>query len=193
MKPFYSIIYRTLLAVLILTLPAFSAFSQSSIEEDQTDRVNDILNQMQQEMQNSDTVPDSIVAPPPIALQQALDDSTVAMYQKAMRAYYEYRVSGFEHRKNVFSWQLVSTKWIFFGVLLMVFCGIFFSGIQFYKSMTLSKVEGGEAMDTGVTEFEASTSGIKVTSSVLGIIVLVISLVFFYLYLVYVYPISEIF
>ena len=75
----------------------------------------------------------------------------------------------------------------------MVFCGIFFSGIQFYKSMTLSKVEGGEAMDTGVTEFEASTSGIKVTSSVLGIIVLVISLVFFYLYLVYVYPISEIF
>jgi hypothetical protein len=174
-------------------LSAFLAFSQSSSGEDQTDRVNDILNQMQQEMQNSETLPDSIVSPPPIALQQALDDSTVAMYQKAMRAYYEYRVSGFEHRKNVFSWQLVSTKLIFFGVLLMVFCGICFSGIQFYKSMTLSNVEGSEAMDAGVTEFEASASGIKVTSSVLGIIVLVISLVFFYLYLVYVYPISEIF
>jgi len=193
MKIFNSIITRICVAVLIIIVSAFSALSQSSSGEDQTDRVNDILNQMQQEMQNSDALPDSIVAPPPIALQQALDDSTVAMYQKAMRAYYEYRVSGFEHRKNVFSWQLVSTKWIFFGVLLMVFCGICFSGIQFYKSMTLSNVEGSEAMDAGVTEFEASTSGIKVTSSVLGIIVLVISLVFFYLYLVYVYPISEIF
>lgn len=193
MKPFYLILYQTILAALILTFSASAAFSQSSLEEDQTDRVNNILNQMQQEMQNSDTVPDSVVAPPPIALQQALDDSTIVMYQKAMRAYYEYRVSGFEHRKNVFLWQLASTKMIFFGVLLMVFCGICFSGIQFYKSMTLSKTEGGEALDTGVTEFEASTSGIKVTSSVLGIIVLVISLAFFYLYLVYVYPISEIF
>ncbi|MDZ7757700.1 hypothetical protein [Rhodohalobacter sp.] len=193
MKPFYSILCRIILAAVLFTLPVFPAFSHSGLQQDQTDRVNDILNQMQQEMQNSDTVPDSIVAPPPIALQQALDDSTIAMYQKAMQAYYEYRVSGFEHRKNVFLWQLVSSKMIFFGVLLMVFCGICFSGIQFYKSMTMSKVEGVEAIDTGVTEFEASTSGIKVTSSVLGIIVLVISLAFFYLYLVYVYPISEIF
>lgn len=193
MQPVHSMLFRILLLAAVVCMPSFSATAQNSSEDDQAARVNEILNQMQQEMQNSQTVPDSIVAPPPIALQQALDDSTLAMYQQAMRAYYEYRVSGFEHRKNVFLWQLASSKMIFFGVLLMVFCGICFSGIQFYKSMTRSTGEGVEAADTGVTEFEASASGIKVTSSVLGIIVLVISLAFFYLYLVYVYPISEIF
>lgn len=193
MKPLYSNLYRILLFAVFIFLPVFTAYAQNSFDNNQAERVTDILNQMEQEMQNSETVPDSIVAPPPFALGQTLDDSTIAMYQQAMRAYYEYRVSGFEHRKNVFLWQLTSSKMIFFGVLLMVFCGICFSGIQFYKSMTMSKLDGGEAMETGVTEFEASTSGIKVTSSVLGIIVLVISLAFFYLYLVYVYPISEIF
>jgi hypothetical protein len=192
MKHSNSILYRMVLLTAFFVLPVCSAVAQNGVD-DQSSRVNDILNQMQQDMQNSDTVPDSIVAPPPIALQQALDDSTVAMYQQAMRSYYAYRVSGFEHRKNVFLWQLTSSKMIFFGVLLMVFCGICFSGIQFYKSMTRGADEGSVDVDAAVTEFEASASGIKVSSSVLGIIILVISLVFFYLYLVYVYPISEIF
>jgi hypothetical protein len=39
---------------------------------------------------------------------------------------------------------------------------------------------------------DLSTAGLKVSSPVLGVIILVISLAFFYLYLVYVYPISEI-
>ena len=44
-----------------------------------------------------------------------------------------------------------------------------------------------------VTSFSASATGISVSSPVLGVIILVISLAFFYLYLVYVYPISELF
>jgi hypothetical protein len=43
------------------------------------------------------------------------------------------------------------------------------------------------------TELEISKSGVKVSSPILGVIILVISLAFFYLYLVYVYPIEEIF
>lgn len=43
-----------------------------------------------------------------------------------------------------------------------------------------------------ITSIEASTSGLKVSSPVLGVIILSISLLFFYLYLAFVYPIHEI-
>jgi hypothetical protein len=43
---------------------------------------------------------------------------------------------------------------------------------------------------SSVTEFSASPQGIKVASSTLGVIILVISMCFFYMYLAYVYPIN---
>jgi hypothetical protein len=42
------------------------------------------------------------------------------------------------------------------------------------------------------TSIEAGSAGVKLSSPVLGIVILVISFLFFYLYLVHVYPISEI-
>jgi hypothetical protein len=42
------------------------------------------------------------------------------------------------------------------------------------------------------SEFEATLQGIKRKSSVLGLLILAISMVFFYLYLKYVYPITNI-
>lgn len=163
----------------------------SSNNQDST--VNNILQDMQQEIDTEQTFPDSILSPPTAAQQQLFDDSTMSIYQDAMYAYYEYRVSGFQHRKEVFAWQLFSSKLIFWAVLLLVFSGISFSGIQFWKSIRAERAEGAPPPESQVTEFEASTKGIKVTSPVLGVIILVISLVFFYLYLVYVYPIKEIF
>ena len=43
-----------------------------------------------------------------------------------------------------------------------------------------------------VTQIEASLQGIKVSSPVLGVIILTISLLFFYLYLYFVYPIENV-
>lgn len=51
----------------------------------------------------------------------------------------------------------------------------------------------GKTGDAKEHSVELSTSGIKVSSPVLGVIILALSLAFFYLYLVYVYPIKEIF
>jgi hypothetical protein len=48
----------------------------------------------------------------------------------------------------------------------------------------------GEAEET---EFSLSLSDVKVRSPVLGVIILTISLAFFYLYLVHVYPIRNVF
>jgi hypothetical protein len=43
------------------------------------------------------------------------------------------------------------------------------------------------------TRFEISAKGLVVNSSVLGVIILTLSIAFFYLYLVYVYPIQNVF
>jgi hypothetical protein len=42
-----------------------------------------------------------------------------------------------------------------------------------------------------ITEIEASVTGIRVSSPVLGVLILVISFLFFYLYLIYVYPVVD--
>lgn len=197
LKQLISLIFYTVMLAGFCALPGLA---QDSLQNDsaavnQQAKVDSILGQMQQEMNNeqqSTTIPDSIISPPTSTQQQLLNDSTLAMYQDAMYAYYEYRVSGFKHRKEVFAWQLFSTKLIFWCVLFLVFSGICFSAIQFYKSLRREPAEGAPPPES-VTEFEASAKGLKITSPVLGVIILVISLVFFYLYLVYVYPISEIF
>ncbi len=134
----------------------------------------------------------------------SLDASTREHYQAALRAYYDYRVRGFRHRGEIFDWQLTSSKVTFVIVLVLVVVGIYFSWLQFRISLQprspaapasgttaeLAPVEA--AVVAAVTEISAGRDGIKVSSPVLGVIILVLSLLFFYLYLVFIYPISEI-
>ena len=121
------------------------------------------------------------------------DEKTMSLYRKAWQGYYDYLSQGLAYRLKVFRWQALSSIIIFYTVLFLVFAGILFSGIQFYKSMRFSANGGDGKASPPLTEFEASSSGIKVSSPVLGVVILVISLAFFYLYLVYVYPIQETF
>jgi hypothetical protein len=126
----------------------------------------------------------------PEAPDPALNDpATQQLYFAAMREYYSYRVSGYQHRQRVFAWQFVSSKLIFATVLILAFAGIYFAAIQFHKGLSGK----GAAAAQAATDIEASLKGIKVSSPVLGVIILVISFAFFYLYLVYVYPIHEVF
>jgi len=124
---------------------------------------------------------------PTLLPTESLEPETAQAMQQALKAYYDYRIVGYEHRKSVFTWQLLSSKMIFVIVILLVTAGIYFSWLQFIKGLSADR--GGSSTET---TFEASASGIKVSSPVLGVIILVISLAFFYLYLVYVYPIEEI-
>ena len=110
-----------------------------------------------------------------------LDPATKSKYLAALAAYYDYRISGYGHREAVFSWQFLSSKIIFWAVLLVVFAGMLFSSVQFF----------GHLYKPEVTEVEASLQGVKVSSPVLGVVILTISIAFFYLYLVFVYPISN--
>ena len=139
-------------------------------------------------------------------------DSTMVMIERLSRydtllkgQLYDYYRFGMEHRKKSFNWNLLSSKITFWVVILLVFSGIVFAGIQFYISLKERSakqnplepqkitVENKDAYGEFNTQLEASAKGIKISSPVLGVIILVISLLFFYLYLAYVYPIQETF
>lgn len=116
-----------------------------------------------------------------------LDEQGRAAEQRAFRAYYDYRTEAFEHRRRVFEWQLTSSIVIFVLVVSLVAVGVYFSWLQFRAGL-----RAGSPVFDAQTTFEASAKGVKVSSPVLGVIILTLSLAFFYLYLVYIYPIEEI-
>src|SRR5262245_50689330 len=120
-----------------------------------------------------------------------LDEPTKTAAMVSLREYFEYRASGYRHRKNVFEWQLISSKMIFVIVIVLVSTGVCFSGIQFRQSLSprASSVERKEgsssrpnAEQLQPTEIEATLRGIKVSSPILGVVILAISFLFFYLY-----------
>jgi len=124
---------------------------------------------------------------------ELFDPPTKEKYLAALREYYNYRITGLQHRQRVFEWQLFSSKVIFIVVLLLVSTGIYFAAVQFHSGLGRRAKATGASEGEEVTEFAASLKGVKVKSPVLGVIILVISLAFFYLYLAYVYPIENIF
>ncbi len=129
------------------------------------------------------------------------DPATRQKYLVAMQRFYEYRANGYAYRSRVFEWQLLSSRIIFIIVLVLVSAGIYFAAVQFHVAMLaarrdLLKAPAGDALPAGnplATQLEISAKGVVVNSSVLGVIILGLSLAFFYLYLVYVYPIQNVF
>ena len=69
--------------------------------------------------------------------QRQLDDKHVpsdprldSVKLKALTSYYSYMNFRYEHRKNVFYWQLVSSEIIFFVVIGLVLIGVYFAWLQ---------------------------------------------------------------
>ena len=132
-----------------------------------------------------------------------LDDETRAAYLEALRGYYRYTIEGQDHRSMVFSWQFYSSIVIFFVMVFLVSVGVYFSWVQFRQDVPRgnrlrgTSKEGESSPDATAgrseTTIKATPSGIEVSSPVLGVIILALSLAFFYLYLVYVYPVVETF
>ncbi len=120
------------------------------------------------------------------------DEPTRNVCWESYRSSFDYYIKGHKHRTKVFAWQFNSGRIIFVVVLMLVAIGIYFAWVQFKLDTGVDKQDTrkGEGKEHTV---ELSTSGIKVSSPVLGVIILVLSLAFFYLYLVFVYPIAEIF
>jgi hypothetical protein len=117
-----------------------------------------------------------------------MDPATSAAHQEALREYFGYFKSGIAHRRQAFAWQLFSSRIIFWVVISLVAIGIYFAARQFALGLRAAGAPDAEA-----TELTASLGGVRVRSPVLGVIILVISFAFFYLYLQFVYPMNTTF
>lgn len=137
---------------------------------------------------------------PPVWCASVTDKATEATCWTAYRAGLDYYASGLAHRTKVFEWQHVSTILIFFTVLVLVGAGLYFAWIQFTHELRVADIAAKAAASAGPptppptpkdSTIEVSPTGFKISSPVLGVIILALSLAFFYLYLVYAYPIHE--
>jgi uncharacterized membrane protein YiaA len=113
-----------------------------------------------------------------------LNEANQSRQQEAISEYFTHIMESNRHQRRVFRWQLLSSKIIFVTVVVLVAAGIYFAAVQFHHGLRRGSDQAGH------TEIEASLKGIKVSSPILGVIILTLSLAFFYLYLVYVYPIE---
>jgi hypothetical protein len=97
----------------------------------------------------------------------------------ASKAYFDDIAFSSAFRERSFEWQLWSSKIAFWLMMGIVAAGLGFSGVQM-----------GVGLKSPETKF--SFLGLEVSSSIVGLVILAMSVTFFYLYLVYVYPISQV-
>jgi hypothetical protein len=112
----------------------------------------------------------------------SMDPDLRSAYMEAKKKEYEYVTKIMELNVEAFNAQRWSAYAILFLVVVVVISGISFSGFQLWKSISVAGVQTSN-------ELELSASKVRVTSSVVGIIVLMISLAFLYIYTIQVYQI----
>jgi hypothetical protein len=112
----------------------------------------------------------------------SIDPDLRSAYLEAKKKEYEYVTKVMELNIEAFNAQRWSAYVILFLVVVVVISGISFSGFQLWKSISVAGVQT-------TNELELSASKVRITSSVVGIIVLMISLAFLYIYTMQIYQI----
>ncbi len=147
------------------------------------------------------------INPPPVAAPDASNVPGVKTGQevssqddpRVSQSNADYAVWLNDFTRRTYEHQLFQSGIIFILVLLMVCAGLFFSWLQFQHSFHLKQVIKNSVAQFGNAnadpapppdEFSFGKDGIVVRSAYLGIIILVISMAFFFLYLKYVYLIT---
>ncbi len=126
-------------------------------------------------------------------------EQTLLVYEVALRAHYHSNIKLLEQQQAGFDWQRRAANWILVLVILVTTSGILFSGFELYSAATLpfsvrqaKNSEGKEVPTAGNTEIEISLNSLKITTAVIGLVVLIISMAFLYLFLDKVYGIEVI-
>jgi hypothetical protein len=112
----------------------------------------------------------------------SIDPELRSAYVEAKKKEYQYIAKVMELNIEAFNAQRWSSYAILFLVVVVVISGISFSGFQLWKSISVAGVQTS-------SELELSAAKVRITSSVVGIVVLTISLAFLYIYALQVYQI----
>lgn len=101
------------------------------------------------------------------------------------KKYYEYLGKKSEINLSQFEWQQYASGYLLWLVVIVVLSGVLFSGFQLWKASQINHFGSDSTV-------ELSVQKIKITSSVVGVIVLAISIVFLYFFLIEVYRVKVI-
>lgn len=115
-------------------------------------------------------------------------EATPELRRKLAEQAYAHQGWVFSHQQGVFTWQLWTSRISFGLVVAITVAGLYFSWLQF---MAAHRSDGDHSA-TLASELELSGKGIKVSSPVLGVIILTISIGFFYLFVRHIYPIEAV-
>jgi hypothetical protein len=111
-----------------------------------------------------------------------IDPQLQSAYIEAQTKQYQYIAKMMEINIRVLNAQRWASYAILFLVVIVVLSGISFAGIQLWKSISAAGVQP-------TTDLELSAAQVRITSNIVGVIVLTISLVFLYIFTTEVYPI----
>jgi TRAP-type C4-dicarboxylate transport system permease small subunit len=112
-----------------------------------------------------------------------VDPDLEKAYIQSKKKEYEYVTALMDVNIRAFNAQQVASDVVLVLVCLVVVAGIGFAGFQLWKSVSIAGVQASN-------ELELSASKVRVTSSVVGVVVLTISLAILYIYTTEIYRIS---
>ena len=104
-------------------------------------------------------------------------------YVAAKKKQYEYQIAEMDVTIAAFQTARIASNVVLGLVVLVVIAGITFAGFQLWKSVSIAGVQQ-------TSDLELSASKVRVTSSVVGVVVLVISIAFLFIYTKEIYPIT---
>jgi hypothetical protein len=129
--------------------------------------------------------------------KEVIQFTGVPIYDSIMlQSYTDQYVFNVQHEKRAFKLQFYSSIFIFIMVVVIVCMGLVLSYKQFKLNEEIVKhsmKQNTGTIDKGTdtaSSMEVSKDGIKMNTAVIGLMILVISLVFFFLYLRFVYHIE---
>lgn len=99
-----------------------------------------------------------------------------------------------QHRVDTFHWQLFASRIVFWLVVTVVLTGLLLAVRQVRRGVPSVVPTAAGAEPRPLHELEASLLGLslKISSPGLGVVILVVSMLFFYMYVTEVFPIREI-
>jgi hypothetical protein len=113
---------------------------------------------------------------------------------------YEYESWRIDYTKTLYRYQMYSSVVLLILSIAVLGCGLFFSYMQFQdrlKNIHPNILEPSNVNDQKENNDEIKTSlrismaGIEISSSIIGLLILCVSLAFFYLYIANIYPILD--
>jgi hypothetical protein len=107
--------------------------------------------------------------------KNAINPALYDPYLNLMKSRYAYEASLMNATVEAFFVQRIASYVVLVLVVIVVLAGILFSGFQLWKSAAVAGVQP-------TNELEISASKVRITSSVVGIVVLTISIVFLFIY-----------